>query len=211
MPVVEQAPLGEDVPLGAARTTLFRRDDDDAVGRVRPVQRRGGRPLYDLEVLDRLRVDVAQTTEIASAVSERRRAVVRRHADAVDDIDRVVVEAHAAHATHADALSRAGLPAGLHHHARYACVQDLGDIANRRVFHVGCDGVAPLLSSLLTGSGGYDLLQLHNGRCQGEVEGRCLPIRHLHRLLLLDIAHAQNAEIHRPGGDAPQCVLAVRS
>src|SRR5689334_23425397 len=88
MAIVEESALGEHGPLGRTGTPFLRRYDDDAICCVGTVQGRCRRPLHDLDVLNRLRVDVADSTEIAPAVPERSRTVVRRHAYAIDDVDR---------------------------------------------------------------------------------------------------------------------------
>src|SRR5690348_16737091 len=106
MAIVEESALGVHRPLGCTSTTLLRRYDDDAVCCVGAIEGRGGGSLHDLDVLNRLRVDIADSAEIAPTVAEGSRTVVRRHAYAIDDVDRIVIEAHAAHATHANPLAR---------------------------------------------------------------------------------------------------------
>src|SRR6185437_14655243 len=123
MTVVENAAFGESAPPRRAGPALLGRDDDDAVRRIGAVQRRRGRTLHDFDVFDLLGIDVAETAEVASAVAEVRRAVISTHANAVDDVDRIVGQTDAAHAANADALAGAGLTSALDHHARDAAVQ----------------------------------------------------------------------------------------
>ena len=61
--------------------------------------------------------------KFVAAVAEGRRAVVAAHPDAVDDEDRLVRQAHAADAAHANALAGAGLRALLHENAGHARVR----------------------------------------------------------------------------------------
>src|SRR5436190_24369934 len=94
--VVEHAPLGEDGPARRAGTTLLRGDDDDAVCRIRSIERSGRGSLHDLDVLDLLWIDVTNAAEVAPAASELRRAVVRAHTDSVSDAHRHVGRPNAA-------------------------------------------------------------------------------------------------------------------
>src|SRR5436190_10883003 len=129
--VVEHAPLGEDGPARRAGTTLLRGDDDDAVCRIRSIERSGRGSLHDLDVLDLLWIDVTNAAEVAPAVSERRRAVVRAHTDSVNDVDRIVGQANAADAAHSNALARARLAAALYHDAWHARVQHVAHVTDR--------------------------------------------------------------------------------
>src|SRR5689334_2356588 len=168
MAIVEESALGEHGPLGRTGTPFLRRYDDDAICCVGTVQGRCRRPLHDLDVLNRLRVDVADSTEIAPAVPERSRTVVRRHAYAIDDVDRIIIQAYAAHAAHPNPLAGACLTPALDHDTGYAGIQHVSDCANRlaldelRDVDVG-NAVAQLRATLLTRCRRDDLLELDDG------------------------------------------------
>src|SRR6185312_4910181 len=214
MTVVENAAFGESAPPRRAGPALLGRDDDDAVGRIGAVERGRGRTFHDLDVFDLLGIDVAETAEVASAVAEVRRAVIGTHANAVDDVDRIVGEADAAHAANADALAGAGLTAALDHHARDAAVQHvrevpdgsrLGQLADVDVR----DGVPDLDAPLLAGSGGHDLLELHDARDHDEIDGERLSLHDGNRLLLLLVTDADDADLGRADRHAGDLIFAV--
>src|SRR6185503_1161408 len=212
--VIEDAALDEAIPARGARAALLRRDDHDAVGGVGAVQRGRRRTLHDLDVLDLLGVDVAETAEVRAAVAERRRAVVGAHANAVDHVDRVIRERHRAHTAHANALARTRLPAALHHHARHAGVEHVGKIPDGRLFgelrdRDVFDRVADFDAALLAGGRRHDFLQLHDRLSHHEVERRRFVVADADRLLLLLIPDANDSNLGRAGRDAANRVLAI--
>src|SRR5690242_10294210 len=91
--------LGHLVP-GLPRAASLGRNDDDAVGGTRAVDRRRRRRLQDLDVLDVVRIDVGQAVDrlVLRRVGRTARARDRRQAagdrrvrydDAVDDVERI--------------------------------------------------------------------------------------------------------------------------
>src|SRR6185437_7519888 len=214
MTVVENAAFGESTPPRRAGPTLLGRDDDDAVRGIGAVECGRGRALHDLDVFDLLRIDVAETAEVASTVAEVRRAVIGTHANAVDDVDRIVGQADAAHAANADALAGAGLTSALDHHARDAAVQHVREVPDgsrlRQLADVDVrDRVPNLDAPLFTGGGGHDLLELDHARHHDEIDGERLSLHDGNGLFLLLVADADDADFGRAHRQAGDLVLAV--
>ena len=118
----------------------LRRDDDDAIRRRGAVERRRRRPLHDLDALDLVRVDVAHPAGLCAAGEQRRARDVGRHADAVDDEDRLVAEAHRRQAADARAASRSGLRSRRHDQVRRSRREQVGHRRDGGEFH-RLDGV----------------------------------------------------------------------
>ena len=87
--------LGIHAPPCRPRPSALGRDDDDAGGRRRAVERRGRGTLDDLDRLDLLGVDVVDPAGIGAADPDAGGVVVGGHADAVDDVQRLIIERQA--------------------------------------------------------------------------------------------------------------------
>ena len=144
--IAREALLDVEVPAGLPRRPPLGEDLDDAVGRLRAVQRGRRRAFQDLDALDGGRVDVVEARGGAAApadVTAEAAAVV--DADAVDVDDGLVGLGEAARSTDTDAGALADEPAGGQaHHARLAPEQG---------FRHGRDG-SPLQGATIDGRDG---------------------------------------------------------
>ena len=92
----------------AAPATL--RDDlNDAIRRLRAIERRGGGSLDDLDALDLFRIDVVDPACAATASLHRSLRGIAVHAHAVDVDDRIIAQRETARAPNADLCARADL------------------------------------------------------------------------------------------------------
>ena len=123
-----------EVHADASCRSFLRRDEDDAVGALRTVERGGRRAREHRHGLDVLRIEVGDAFEVAAVGGFVDAFGLRRpqvgHRDAVDDVQCVVVAADRLHAPH--------------HHARGtarsggACVDlQSGDLTGQRIDEVG--------------------------------------------------------------------------
>src|SRR4051812_1557052 len=101
--VIEVAALTVDVPVRCPRTAPLGRDDDDAIRGIRTVQRGGRRSFHDLDVLDLLGIDVANSAGVAATGAIAIAPDIARHANAVDHVDRIVRQVERVLTTNADA------------------------------------------------------------------------------------------------------------
>ena len=106
IPEVDVPVLDLHIECGLGAPALLRNDLNDAVGRLRTINRRGGGSLDDLDALDLVRTDVVEASDHAgvlravAAIAVRRRPAARpiAHAHAVNVNERIIVEAQARHA-----------------------------------------------------------------------------------------------------------------
>ena len=210
----QQPAFRERDPFRSAGFALLRRDEHDAVRRVRAVERRGRRSLHDLDVLDVVRIQIVASRRLRAAESVGERHL-RRHAHAVDDVDRRVVQAHAVRAANANARADARLHSGLHADARNARVEHVAQISHRLrlgdVRHGDVrDRVAELHASLLAGGRRDDFVELEDGLRHREVERRGLIGDGVHRLLLRLKSDVQHAHLDGAGRHVVHGVAAIR-
>src|SRR5262249_43259083 len=99
--IAHRALFERPTPARRPGLALLGRDHDDAVRRVRPIERCGRRPLHDLDVLDLLAVEVVKEPELRPAVARRRKRA-RVCAHAIDEDDRRIAEAERVEAANAD-------------------------------------------------------------------------------------------------------------
>src|SRR5262249_32286030 len=143
--------------------SFLRRDEDDTVRCVGAVQRRGGWPFDDLDVLDLLGRHAIQETECRSAVA-RRAERARERADAVDEDDRRIAKTERVQATNADVRRRSRRTLAKHADPRRTSGEQVADRRNRQLLdlltHVAerGDAVSELDAALFTGRRRYDFL-----------------------------------------------------
>ena len=103
----ERALLGPQAVVRRADAALLRRDHDDAIRRLRAVERRGRGPLDDVDALDLFGIDVVERRRGRSARADAAVARLRVDANAVDVHDRIVVERERRLPADSDARARA--------------------------------------------------------------------------------------------------------
>src|SRR5690349_5261206 len=177
---------GEEIPPWRARFAALGRDDDDAVRRLRAVERCGRRSLHDLNVLDLFRIEVveeARSPPTDAGLPDVVRVDARTallHPHTVDDHEWIVRQRSGTDAANPNACSAANTTVRLDE--RYtggAAVQHVLHCRDRLLLHElrGLDlrdGVSQLAGELLSRGGRDDCFELEWDPGEHEIECRLL-------------------------------------
>ena len=215
-----RAAVGIQRELRSRRLPVLRRDDDDAVGAARAVDRRRRRVLQDLDRLDVVRIERGERVRrngrrvVSAAVARVLSVRVVLDREAVDDVERLVVAGHRRAAANADRERRAGRRRRLrHHHAGRGALQRLLERQDRRLFDVRCHRrhrageIRPPLRAVADDD---HLVEGDRRRRERDVDRRGLPRADRHLLVGRRVADPRDVDAVRARWDIRDGVPAVR-